>query len=218
MQLPLITHIIAALTCRCRQLRLVLAALVLPLLLPMPLAAQSSCPADQYSVCLNGDCLCFPALSGDLETMAARAIASFEQFRAPVLEAWLLGSRNDAYLDTAAVPEHIRRALVDIVPAAVLERARYKTGFADTLNLGNVAMNYGDLLDGRMVEAITLVDVIVFRNAGDAEDNIALWAHELTHVQQFMDWGVREFARRYVDDPAAVEAPAYAAAKRLLAQ
>jgi hypothetical protein len=191
-------------------------ALLLPTLLLSPpmLLAQLACPAGQYTVCLNGDCLCIPTLSGDLEAMAARAIETFEQIRAPVLETWLLGSRNDIYLDTAAVPEQIRSALAGRVPATVLERARYKVGFTDTLNLGNVAMNYGDLLDGRTVEAITLVDVIVFRNEADAAGNIALWAHELTHIQQFMEWGTREFARRYVEDPEAVEAPAYAAGAR----
>ncbi len=57
---------------------------------------------------------------------------------------------------------------------------------------------------------MTLIDVIVFRHASDAQDNVALWAHELKHVEQYLDWGVAEFARRYTLDHRAVEQPAYA--------
>lgn len=56
---------------------------------------------------------------------------------------------------------------------------------------------------------MTLIDIIVFRHQADAEDNVALWAHELHHVQQYQTWGVAEFARRYSRDFDAVEAPAY---------
>lgn len=159
---------------------------------------------------MDGSCLCIPTPGGELEAMAAQAIRTFEQLRAPILETWLLASRNDVFLEAAPLPPAVRAALAGHFPPAVLERARYKTGYDDTLNLGHVALNYGALLDGRTVEAITLVDVILFRSAPD-ETALRLWIHELTHVQQFMDWGVREFARRYIDDAEGVEAPAYVA-------
>jgi hypothetical protein len=57
---------------------------------------------------------------------------------------------------------------------------------------------------------VTLIDTIIFRHASDAEDNVALWAHELKHVQQYQEWGVQGFAQRYTHDFNAVEAPAYA--------
>ncbi|MDT4865919.1 hypothetical protein FQZ97_1007480 [compost metagenome] len=62
---------------------------------------------------------------------------------------------------------------------------------------------------------MTLVDVIVFRNLNDAMDNIPLWAHEMTHVQQYQEWGVKEFATRYSNDFNSVEAPAYQMGSRV---
>ncbi|MNF04821.1 hypothetical protein D3C80_2044220 [compost metagenome] len=58
-------------------------------------------------------------------------------------------------------------------------------------------------------EAVTLVDVIVFRSLNDAMENLPLWAHELKHVEQYQQWGVEEFAARYSRDFNAVESPAY---------
>jgi len=168
-----------------------------------------TCATDETALCFNGSCLCLPAFSGDLATMAAQAAATLEQLRAPVLETWLLASRNEVYLDSRPIPDVIRRELQGLVPDAVLAAARYQVGSGDTLNLGHVAMNYGNLLDGRVVQAITLVDVILFRNEADARANVPLWLHELTHVRQFMDWGVRGFAEHYVAAPQDVEAEAY---------
>jgi len=190
--------------------RLLTSLATLLLLAPLHARAQT-CPATSYTVCLNGSCLCIAAGSGELETMAAQAIRTFDEMRAPVLEAWLLASRNAVFLDAEPLPAAIRTALANRFPEAVLDRARYKVGYGDTLNLGHVAMNYGALLNGRTVEAITLVDVILFREDASDPANLPLWIHELTHVQQYMDWGVRGFAQRYVDDPESVEAPAYAA-------
>ena len=59
------------------------------------------------------------------------------------------------------------------------------------------------------IKAVTLVDIIVFRSAQMAEQDVALWAHELLHVQQYREWGSAGFAARYSRDFNAVEAPAY---------
>jgi hypothetical protein len=177
--------------------------------------AAQSCAATETALCIDDNCLCLPAFSGDLATMAAQALDTLEQLRAPVLETWLLSSRNEVYLESRPMPELIRRELQGLVPDAVLDAARYQVGYGDTLNLGHVAMNYGNLLDGKTVQAITLVDVILFRNEADARANVQLWLHELTHVRQFMDWGVRGFAERYVAAPQDVEAEAYAIEQQL---
>lgn len=147
----------------------------------------------------------------DFETMVVQAIRTFDQMQAPLLEAWLLASRDAVVLDAEPLPPAIRTALAGRIPQEVLDRTRYKVGFSDTLNLGHIAMNYGDLLHGKTVQAITLIDVILFREDVSDPANLPLWIHELKHVEQFMDWGVREFAQRYIDDPASVEAPANAA-------
>ena len=60
--------------------------------------------------------------------------------------------------------------------------------------------------------AITLINAIVFRNDSAANDP-SLWAHEMFHAQQYRDWGVFGFAKRWVDnssDSGPVEGPAYA--------
>ena len=62
-----------------------------------------------------------------------------------------------------------------------------------------LAFSYGD------AKAITLGDVILFKNEQLAESNLKLWAHELTHVMQYQRWGIPGFAERYVRDSAGVE-------------
>jgi hypothetical protein len=52
--------------------------------------------------------------------------------------------------------------------------------------------------------------VIVFRSAEDVQTNPGLWAHELTHVRQFQDKGVRGFAIAYARRSWDIEGPAYA--------
>ncbi|MNF34651.1 hypothetical protein D3C84_154970 [compost metagenome] len=85
----------------------------------------------------------------------------------------------------------------------MLDTARYKVGDAGEMNAAHTLMQNPD------VNAVTLVDVIVFRNQDDAQNNVALWAHELHHVKQYLEWGVEDFARRYTRDYNSVEAPAY---------
>jgi hypothetical protein len=74
-----------------------------------------------------------------------------------------------------------------------LQAARYSTdwdataaGILPHLLLGNGA-----------VAAVTLGDVILFRDAYLAEDPV-LWAHELTHVEQYQRLGVETFTAQYL--------------------
>ena len=62
--------------------------------------------------------------------------------------------------------------------------------------------------------AITLIDVVLFRSDWDGRHDLKLWAHEMTHVEQYRRWGVDGFAGRYVADSGAVEREAYANADR----
>jgi hypothetical protein len=86
-----------------------------------------------------------------------------------------------------------------------MNRARFKIQDHGVLNLAHLTMKLGI----GHPEAITLIDVIVFRGPSEAND-VALWAHELVHVDQYRDWGVRNFAIRYMRNHNDVEAPAYA--------
>lgn len=101
------------------------------------------------------------------------------------------------------IPLHIRAQLEPYYDFQVLDAARYKVGDQQALNSANALLQNPD------VNAVTLIDIIIFRNEVDAQDNVALWAHELHHVQQYQQWGVTEFAKRYSRDFNAVEAPAY---------
>lgn len=121
------------------------------------------------------------------------------------LASWLKLSRDTAVASgVEPIPLHIRAQLEPWYDFQVLDTARFQVGNPQQLDAASAFLQNPD------VNAVTLVDVIVFRNARDAQDNVALWAHELKHVQQYQQWGVDGFATRYTRDFEAVEAPAYA--------
>ncbi len=68
----------------------------------------------------------------------------------------------------------MRYAIGDVSPSGV-------AGFA--IRNGNAA-------------AVTLIDTVVFKDESYV-GSLALWAHELHHVQQYKDWGLSGFAARY---------------------
>lgn len=117
----------------------------------------------------------------------------------------LVASRDAAWEQgTQPMPAHIRTALLAWYPADLLDSIEYRAGVAEDGSVQSLAMRYGD------ATAVTAIDTIIFRNAWDAENNVALWGHEVKHVEQFQRWGLMGFARRYIRDHRAVEAEAYA--------
>ena len=86
----------------------------------------------------------------------------------------------------------------------MLDSVRYQVGDEQQVSAANAMLQNPD------VNAVTLIDTVIFRRAADAEDNVALWAHELKHVQQYQELGVEEFARRYTRNYDDLEGPAYA--------
>ena len=141
-------------------------------------------------------------------TLDAAANAEREllvQSNAPIFEVWLNQSRADSMADPMPMPKKVRQELGDFYPTWVLDRASYKVGDGGIFNLGNLSIQYGGSA------AVTLNDVIVFLYPEDAATNTVLWSHELKHIQQFSDWGVHDFAVRYLRDWNAVEDEAYAA-------
>ena len=127
------------------------------------------------------------------------------QAGAPAFEQWLNQSRNTASGGASPIPPHIRQQLQGFYDDDILNRARFKIGDGGVFNLASLSIQYGG------AAAVTLIDVIVFKNAGDAYNNPILWSHELKHVQQFRNWGVRDFAIRYLRSWNGVEGEAYAA-------
>lgn len=119
------------------------------------------------------------------------------------LEQWINESRNTAINGAIPIPYDIRQKLTGYASENSMNRARYKIGDNGFFNLANI------IEKGGFASAVTLNDVIVFRGPSEA-NNLSIWAHELTHVDQYSDWGVHDFAIRYMRDYSLVENPAYA--------
>lgn len=117
----------------------------------------------------------------------------------------LVASRDAAWeAGTQPMPARIRQALLTWYPADLLDSIEYRSGITQDASLQSLSMRYGE------ANAITLIDTIVFADPRAAESDIALWAHEVRHVEQFQRWGLMGFAQRYVRNHQAVEDEAYA--------
>ncbi|VVP94352.1 hypothetical protein PS918_03556 [Pseudomonas fluorescens] len=163
-------------------------------------AVADTCPAGEKQVCLDG-CICLPDF-GQLPGVLPDGIY---QMAAPALALWLTQARAEAAsAGTQPIPPHVREQLQRWYDPGVLDAAHYKVSDNGQFNAATAMLQNPD------VGAVTLIDVILFRDVQTAEQNVALWAHELKHVQQFQEWGVEGFAQRYTQDFNAVEAPAYA--------
>lgn len=172
--------------------------------LPVIALAQALCSADQQPLCLNR-CTCLPAPVPPASLQSEALYQRLQGLAATGLEAWIRQSRDQLALQPSQpVPLQVRSQLEPYYDLAVLETARYRVGD------DNVLTTAGALLRNPDIAAVTLIDLIVFRNEADAEHNVALWAHELKHVEQYLQWGVGEFARRYTQDYQQVERPGYA--------
>lgn len=168
-------------------------------------AVAPSCPTGQRQVCLD-TCMCLP----DLGAVLGPVLTDTRKMAAQALAVWLQQSRDQAVQGgTEPIPLEIRAQLQPYYPDDVLMAARYSVGALDDLNAGQAIMQNPD------TEAVTLVDVIVFRSEEDAQKDVALWAHELWHVKQYQEWGVQGFATRYSENFDAVEAPAYEMQRRV---
>lgn len=133
------------------------------------------------------------------------ALETGYEIAATALANALVASRDAAWTQgTDPMPPHIREALLAWYPVDLLDSIEYRVGVIEDASVQSLAMRYGD------ATAVTAIDTIIFRNAWDAQNNVALWGHEVKHVEQFRHWGLMDFARRYVRDHQAVEAEAYA--------
>jgi hypothetical protein len=149
-----------------------------------------------------------------LKTTASRMVLSTAQFGANMvgrtLESALKRSRDTARADSKPIPADIMEALVPFYPAELLKDVRYSIGDTSPAGVAGFAIRNGN------AAAVTLIDTVVFKDE-DYIRNLALWAHEIHHVQQYEDWGVSEFAQRYAFDWQGVEAEAQARAKSFVA-
>lgn len=150
--------------------------------------------------------LATPALAqSPLEASGRAALETGLDMAAAALANALLISRDTAWAaGTTPMPPHIRETLLPWYPAELLDSIEYRVGISQDATLQSLSIRYGE------ATAVATIDTITFANAWDAENNIALWAHEVKHIEQFRRWGLMGFAQRYVRDHQAVEAEAYA--------
>ena len=128
---------------------------------------------------------------------------------AQVLTQLIQSARAQAIADGVwPLPTGVYSGLLGYFPDGLLRGVRFAVGRADAIALPSLAFSYGD------AAAVTLGDVVLFKDPQKAQTDLKLWAHELTHVLQYQRWGTDGFAERYVRDSKAVEKEAYDNADR----
>lgn len=124
---------------------------------------------------------------------------------AATLESALRKSRDYVRPSSHPIPDDVREALIPFYPEEMLKNVRYAIGDTSPDGLAGFAIRNGN------AAAVTLIDTVVFKDESHIR-NIALWSHELRHVQQYEEWGVLGFASRYAFTWQDVEADASAKA------
>ncbi len=120
----------------------------------------------------------------------------FYIFGAP-LAAGIRAARERHYPGSLPLPEHIKSALSNYIPAAILNKARYTTGNVQ-ITLPNF-IGQGQKFMGNDGYAVTVMDVIVF-NSNPNSSSLNHWAHEIFHIMQYEQMGVEQFAFNYMRD------------------
>lgn len=128
-------------------------------------------------------------------------------YGAPALAGWIVAARDEVAPQSRPIPGDMRERLAGFFPDALLDRVRFRIGWPEPPGWPSRMFAAAD------VRAVALDDVIVFRDPAIADDP-AIWAHELTHVQQFTRWGVEGFAERYIRGHQEIETEAWEAAAR----
>jgi hypothetical protein len=144
--------------------------------------------------------------SGDLrlvgQVLNGPNYESLGQVAGLALEQLIIALHNSAMIGATPIPDRIRQRLSGYASEASMSQVRYKIDDSGFLDLAHA-------LEPGGIAAVTLIDVVIFRGPSEANDP-SLWAHELTHVDQYRAWGLHGFAMQYAQDPNSVENPAYA--------
>jgi hypothetical protein len=90
------------------------------------------------------------------------------------------------------IPYHVRQQLAPYISASTLGRVRYSSDWGAAVN--GTLQQFA--LGNNHAAAITLDNIVVFRDGRLAGD-LALWVHELAHVEQYSRMGIDGFANRY---------------------
>lgn len=133
------------------------------------------------------------------------------QAAAVALERAIRHSRANARRDgVQPIPPELREQFKDYFPAHILEKVRWAYP-SRNLDLGSAVAAWYRSHGG----AVTLQDTIIYSNA-DAAAHRYLWAHELTHVMQFEELGLKDFTRVYVTNPQMLERQAWENAREVV--
>jgi hypothetical protein len=100
-------------------------------------------------------------------------------------------AKAQAAFGARAMPPDVYQQLTQYFSPAFLQSVAF-----NTFSNARITLDSAVMLLNNDVAAITLEDIVVFRNESDAH-NPVLWAHELTHVQQYRNRGVDAFANMY---------------------
>jgi hypothetical protein len=122
----------------------------------------------------------------------------------------LQSSRDAARANSNPIPEAVIKGLIPFYPEELLRNVRYTIGDPSKTGLAGFAIRNGN------AAAVTLIDTVVFKDESFV-NSLALWAHEIHHVQQYRDWGLSGFAARYAFGWNDVEAEASARATQFVA-
>jgi hypothetical protein len=99
-------------------------------------------------------------------------------------------SRDAVREGSKPIPEAVIKGLMPFYPESLLRDVRYNIGDTSQTGLAGFAIRNGN------AAAVTLIDTIVFKDESFV-NSLALWAHEMHHIQQYRDWGLSGFAARY---------------------
>lgn len=149
------------------------------------------------------------------QEVAAKSFAGTKLFgtnaAVDALQSAILLSRTNARnAGTLPIPEGIRHQLEPYFPAYILEKTQW-TYPNRSLDLGSIIATWYRKHGG----AVTLKDTIVYSDT-NAVSQRYLWAHELTHVMQFEELGVANFARIYLTNSAFLEEQAWDNARQII--
>jgi hypothetical protein len=131
---------------------------------------------------------------GMLANFSSSFVTVQTQYSANVISetfaAALQSSRDAARTTSLPIPEAVIKGLIPFYPEELLRDVRYSIGDPSKTGLAGFAIRNGN------AAAVTLIDTIVFKDESYV-NSLALWAHEMHHVQQYRDWGLSGFAVRY---------------------
>ena len=126
------------------------------------------------------------------------------------LAAALQRSRDTVRADSKPIPDAVKKEMTPFYSEELLKDVRYVIGDTSKAGLAGFAIRNGN------AAAVTLIDTIVFKDEKYVT-SLALWAHELHHVEQYKYWGLSGFAANYAFGWKEVEAEASARAAAYVA-